>query len=131
MIKSAEEFKKLRESESEEEYFRAANDASSVEVWMKILLKFPDLAFWVAHNKTIPLEILYILAEHEDEDIREIVARKRKIDLRIFEILRNDLSQSVRYALLCNTKLANNLKCLVNTEDSDWLKEKLEELNCG
>ena len=129
MIKSAEEFKKLRESVSEQEYFRAANDESSIEVWMTILLKYPDLAFWVAHNKTIPLEILYILAEHEDENIREIVARKRKIDFRIFE--RNDLSQSVRYALLCNTKLANNLKCLVNTEDSDWLKEKLEELNCG
>ncbi len=131
MIKSAEEFKKLRESVSEQEYFRAANDESSIEVWMTILLKYPDLAFWVAHNKTIPLEILYILAEHEDENIREIVARKRKIDFRIFEILRNDLSQSVRYALLCNTKLTNNLKCLVNTEDSDWLKEKLEELNCG
>lgn len=70
MIDSAEEFKRLRESEIHEEYHRAATDEASIEVWSEVLKKYPDLAFWVAQNKTIPLEILYTLTDNEYVDVR-------------------------------------------------------------
>ena len=63
MIESAEEFKRLRESEVPEEYRRAAHDEASSETWLEVLNKFPELSFWVAQNKTVPLEILHVLAD--------------------------------------------------------------------
>lgn len=126
MIQSAEEFKRLRESDSPEEYKRASHENAPIPVWMNVLMKYPHLAFWVAHNKTIPLAVLYKLAEHPEERVREMVARKRKIDAHLFDILKDDPSEGVRHALICNTKLSHEQKNRVNTTDSDWLKEMLK-----
>lgn len=94
-----------------------------------MLTKFPDLAYWVAHNKKIPIEILYKLALDQDMKVREMVARKRKVDKKLLDILKNDKSESVRYALLCNTKLSIESKNEVNTSDSEWLTNELNKIN--
>ena len=70
MIKNAEEFVKLRESEKEEEYQRAAREAASTEVWQEVIEKYPHMKKWVAYNKTVPNEILEILAEDIDLFLR-------------------------------------------------------------
>lgn len=62
MIRSAEEFVRLRKSDQREEYERAANDSASIEVWRDVISLYPDMHRWVAHNKTVPIEILAILA---------------------------------------------------------------------
>ena len=127
MIKSAEEFKRLRESEIQEEYHRAATEKASIEVWNEVLNKYPDLAFWVAQNKTIPLEVLSTLAGNENVDVRCMVARKRKIDDITFEKLKGDIDESVRHALVCNTKLSIEKKQQIKTSDSEWLEKELKE----
>ena len=127
MINSADEFKRLRESEIQEEYHRAVTDEASIEVWNEILRKYPDLAFWVAQNKTIPLEILYTLTDNENVDVRCMVARKRKIDKTIFDKLKVDVNESVRHALICNTRLSIEKKQQIKTSDSEWLEKELNE----
>ncbi len=127
MINSADEFKRLRECEIQEEHHRAATDEASNEVWAEVLERYPNLAFWVAQNKTIPLEILYILTNNENVDVRCMVARKRKIDDVIFEKLKEDIDESVRHALICNTKLTIDKKQLIKTSDSEWLENELKE----
>lgn len=127
MINSADEFKRLRESEIQEEYHRAATDEASIKVWNEVLKKYPDLAFWVVQNKTIPLEILYTLTDNENVDVRCMVARKRKIDDIIFDKLKADIDESVRHALICNTKLSIEKKQQINTSDSEWLEKELKE----
>lgn len=127
MIHSADEFKRLRESEIQDEYHRAATDKASIEVWNEVLKKHPDLAFWVAENKTIPLEILYTLADNENADVRCMVARKRKLDDIIFEKLKEDIDESVRHALICNTKVSIEKKQRIKTSDSEWLEKELKE----
>lgn len=127
MIRTAEEFKKLRESEIQEEYHRAANDEASIEVWTEVISRYPDLAFWVAQNKTVPLEVLYSLADNENVEVRCMVARKRKIDNRIFDKLKEDHDESVRHALICNTKLSIEVKQQIKTSDSEWLEQELKE----
>ena len=127
MINSAEEFKRLRESEIQNEYYRAATDKASIDVWNEVLTKYPDLAFWVAQNKTIPIEVLYTLTDNDNVDVRCMVARKRKIDDTIFEKLKEDIDESVRHALICNTKLSIEKKQQIKTSDSEWLEKELKE----
>lgn len=127
MINSAEEFKRLRESEIQDEYHRAATDKASIDIWNEVLTKYPYLAFWVAQNKTIPLEVLYTLADNENADVRCMVARKRKIDDILFEKLKEDIDESVRHALICNTKLSIENKQQIKTSDSEWLEKELKE----
>ena len=97
------------------------------DTWKEVLTKYPDLAFWVAQNKTIPLEILYTLSDNENVDVRCMVARKRKIDDIIFNILKEDSNESVRHALICNTKLSIEKKRQIKTSDSEWLEKELIE----
>lgn len=128
MINSAEDFKQLRESKIQDEYHRAATEEAPIEIWNDVLTKYPDLAFWVAQNKTIPLEVLYILADNENADVRCMVARKRKIDDILFEKLKEDINESVRHALMCNTNLSIDKKQLIKTSDSEWLEKELKEI---
>jgi len=109
MIRSAEEFKMLRESEHRDDYLRAAYDSATLEVWRDVLTKFPELSFWVAQNKSVPVEILESLALNEDSCVRCMVARKRKLPVSIMERLIEDTDESVRLALVRNPKLPMQL----------------------
>ena len=76
MIESADEFRRLRESENREEYLRAAHDEAPVEVWMEVIRRWPDMRFWVAQNKTVPVSVLQVLVNDPDENVRDMVQRK-------------------------------------------------------
>jgi hypothetical protein len=76
MIESAEEFRRLRESENPEEYGRAAHDEAPIEVWLEVIRRWPDMCFWVAQNKSVPLEVLETLANDPDWRVRDMVSRK-------------------------------------------------------
>jgi hypothetical protein len=79
MISTAEEFCRLRESENPEEYRRAAHEDAPIEIWREIIATRPDMRSWVAHNKTVPIEILDLLSGDSDANVRHVVAGKRKI----------------------------------------------------
>ena len=79
MISSAAEFVQLRTSEDREEYGRAANDPASLQVWLEVVRTHPELKVWVAHNKTIQIEILELLSTDPDSEVRVSVAAKRKL----------------------------------------------------
>lgn len=64
MIESAEECVRLRTSDNQEDYLRAAHDEASVTVWYEVTENCPDMAFWIAQNKTVPYELLELLAGH-------------------------------------------------------------------
>lgn len=127
MISNAKEFKRLRESEVQTEYNRAVTEEASLDTWLEVLNIYPDLAFWVAQNKTVPLEILINLADNKDPKVRDMVARKKKINPTIFNKLKNDSEESIRYTLICNNKLTNEQKMQIKTDDSQWLREKIKE----
>ena len=76
MIESDDEFRRLRESENPEEYRCAAHDEAPVEVWLEVIRRWPDMRFWVAHNKTVPVAVLEILVNDPDENVRDMVLRK-------------------------------------------------------
>jgi hypothetical protein len=78
MINSAEEFILLRNSEKRDEYIRAASEDASDLVWIDVISRFPEMREWVAYNKTVPLNILEILARDENESVRAAVAMIEK-----------------------------------------------------
>ena len=103
MIQSAEEFVSLRDSQVKEEYDRASNDEASIMVWRDVINKYPEHRKWVAHNKTVPLEILRELCQY-DAEIRRSVAVKRKLSIDLFELLAKDDDPVVRQGIASNKK---------------------------
>lgn len=105
MIESVEEFIRLRISEDPAEYRRAAHEPASMEVWSALIEDHPEMRFWVAQNKTIPLSILDRLARDPDPRVRSMVASKRKLSPELQLLLASDPDYSVRDRLLYNAKV--------------------------
>jgi hypothetical protein len=127
MIQSADEFIRLRTSEIKEEYDRSAHDTADISTWTDVIEKYPDYKEWVIHNKTVPIEILERLTLDNDPKIRSAVARKRKINDKIFLMLSVDNDENVRYALMSNADLTVDKLMNIKTSDSDWLVKQLNE----
>jgi hypothetical protein len=101
MIHSAEEFVALRSSSLKDEYDRAAMEEAPISVWRDVISEFPEYRPWVAHNKTIPLEILEALCEFErlsqddDPDVRVAICANKKTPLEILEKMSHDSHEDV------------------------------------
>lgn len=122
MISSAGEFIYLRDSDVKSEYDRSATESASIAVWYEIIEKHPAYRRWVAHNKTIPIEILERLSEC-DAETRWFVAVKRKLSPALFEKLSRDIDSSVRSAIASNKKTPLSiLGVLINDNDKDVSK---------
>jgi hypothetical protein len=109
IISSAEEFVRLRSSEIPEEYHLASWGEASDEVWLEIIQKYPYYTRWVAHNKSISLEIIQILAVHLDDDVRHFIAAKRKTPPNILWLLAKDKVDSVRHRVVYNAKTPKDI----------------------
>jgi hypothetical protein len=96
VIRSAAEFISLRFSDDLGEQRRAGVESASLEVWTELIERSPDTRVWVAHNKTVPLEILRVLASDADSAVRHAVVMKRKLTPEILEGLAADSHESVR-----------------------------------
>jgi hypothetical protein len=109
-ITSAAEFARLRLSDALTEQARASNEAAADGVWLDVIAQYPDLKKWVVHNKTVPLEILRLLAGDEDRHVRSAVARKRKLDRALFEKLSCDQHEVVCRCLAANPKCPQDIR---------------------
>ena len=134
MITSAAEFCRLRESQNPEEYHRAAHDEASIAIWMEVIDQHPDMRFWVAQNKTVPIEVLEILASDSDSSVRDMVARKRKISEVIALRLAEDPDATVRAALATNRNLPPSAVAKLQHDQSELvvsaLKTNRENKSC-
>ncbi|WP_178128983.1 hypothetical protein [Pseudomonas sp. ANT_J12] len=133
MIETAEEFVALRSSQIKDEYDRAAMEEAPVSVWREVISEYPDYRKWVAHNKTVPLEILEELCVFSS-DVRRFIASKRKLSLKLFELLSNDLDANVRVEIAANNKAPRTvLESLLMDADEDVVsaeKNNLERRGC-
>ncbi|MEU9247716.1 hypothetical protein [Streptomyces sp. NPDC048385] len=109
VIASAEEFVRLRFSDDPEEYGRAGSESASLEVWKEVVERYPEARFWVAYNKTVPLEILRILANDPDPRVRSMVAAKRKLTPEILAQLAADTDDSVRLSVARHKKTSRSV----------------------
>jgi len=119
MIASADEFYGLRTSEKPDDWRRAAHEAAPVSVWQDVVARMPEMRFWVAQNKTVPVEILGLLVDDPDARVRDMVARKRKLPEHLQFRLAGDSDSGVRAALAANARVtAGVLETLLRDEEA-------------
>lgn len=120
MIASSSEFLKLRKSENQEDCWRASNEEALLSVWHEVLNLYPEMAFWVAQNKTIQFEILEKLALHPQSEVRAMVAMKNKLDENLLLLLSRDPDESIRMSVARHKRATRNvLNQLLN---DPWLE---------
>lgn len=133
IIESAEEFVRLRSSHIREEYFRAAWGIATVEIWKEVIDKYPEMREWVAHNKTIPDEIIRILALDKDSRVRHMIACKRRMPADLLPLFAKDPDETIRRIVARSSKSSREvLEMLINDEWSvvaEEARERLAKLN--
>ncbi len=127
MITSAEEFIELRNSDDSEEYKRAAYESAAEDVWLDVIRHYPDMRFWVAHNKTVPTSILAILADDPDTNVRSMVASKRKASPAILGKLARDPDTGVRHSVACNAKAPEWILEALSDDTQQFVAETARE----
>jgi hypothetical protein len=120
MIKTVEEFIRLRTSEDRDEYLRAAQEEAPIEVWEKLIKEHEDMKQWVALNKKVPLSILEILSNDPDPQVRSCVALKRKLNRKLFEKLARDSDESVRMRIARNPKTPEDIIKILSNDK--WIE---------
>jgi hypothetical protein len=105
MIESAEEFVTLRTSSLPDEYIRAAQEEATICVWIDVMQRYPEMRSWMAHNKSVPIEVLAMLALDPDPDVRSVVADRRKLTPELFRQLSADADEAVRACIAYNKKV--------------------------
>ncbi|WP_435165804.1 hypothetical protein [Paenibacillus glycanilyticus] len=127
MINSAEEFYQLRTSENPEEYLKAAWDEAKTETWLEIIKNYPDMAFWVAQNKTVSNEILGILTDHEEWRVRSMIASKNKITEEIQMKLALDHEALVRSSIARNKKVTLKILQMLRDDEDVEIREIVKQ----
>lgn len=126
MIETPEAFVRLRASQDPADYGRAAHDEAPIAVWMAVIAGWPDMREWVAHNKTVPLEVLCVLAADPCARVRRAVAVKRKLDRDLFERLSGDGDEGVLRALFHNAKVPADLRARVAARLGEFTAARLD-----
>lgn len=126
-IRDAAEFIRLRESSDPDEYRRAALEEASLEVWLEIVNNHPEMRFWVAQNKTVPGQVLRILASDDDARVRSMTASKRSLALDLLNQLAEDQDDGVRAAVARNRSTPR--ETLERLREDPWedVREVVEE----
>jgi hypothetical protein len=126
MITSASEFLALRSSNRPDEYNRAAQDNAPDRVWNEIIDSYPEMREWVAHNKTVPITILGVLANDPSPRVREAVASKRKLTESLQLLLAQDNNPSVRERLVHNARVSLSVLRLLAQDPEFLIREKAQ-----
>jgi hypothetical protein len=112
--------------ETVQEYVQLVNDdfkkaravIKEAEFWIGVLKNAPDLKFEVVLNKSLPGDILSMLAKDEDDRIRSFVAMKRSLPHEVFHWLSCDENESVRMAIARNPKTPADI--LEKMKNDSW-----------
>jgi hypothetical protein len=106
MISTPEEFVRLRTSDDMAEQRAAARLEATVDTWIQIIERYPDMRFWVAQNKTVPIAVLQVLASDSDDRVRFMVAMKRKLPTGLLHEMASDEDEGVRSQVARNRNTA-------------------------
>ncbi|MFS2164216.1 hypothetical protein [Variovorax sp. Varisp62] len=130
MIKSADEFISLCNSKDESDIARSFADEAPLNVWEDLILNFRSHQIDVAQNRTIPYEVMKVLATQGDELVRSILAEKRRLPVDLFDFLSKDSSSLVRKKIAANKKApADIVKNLAEDGDDDVARVARFRLN--
>jgi hypothetical protein len=127
VLESADEFYRLRTSTVMAEYHRAAHEPAPLHVWQDVIDRYPEMRFWVAYNKTVPIEMLETLARDADWRVRHMVAEKRKLPEHLQLLLAHDSHESVRARITYNAKATRRALELLKNDPWEPARVRAQE----
>ncbi|HCT78361.1 MAG TPA: hypothetical protein DGG94_19715 [Micromonosporaceae bacterium] len=95
MIETVQEFIRLVNSADSADRKRAAWEEAQSSVWLTLIENHPEMRFWVAHNRTVPDDVLRKLASDLDWRVRDRIATKNACPSQILELLSHDENEAV------------------------------------
>lgn len=116
MIRSADEFIKLCSSQDPEEINRTLSDDAAIETWVEVIKKYQERRIDVAQNRTIPYEVMRVLASCDDPTARSLIAEKRRLAPDLFPLLARDRDETVRRTIAANQKTPLELVKILTTD---------------
>ncbi len=124
MITSAAEFERLRTSEKPEEYDRAHLEEAPEEVWLEVIRDYPGMRTWVAHNRTVSVDVLRILARDADWDVRHRVAMKRKTHRTpdLIEHFSRDVDEGIRLMMARSPNVKVEILERLSADTDEWVR---------
>ena len=131
VIRSAEEFVRLRESPDPEDRHRAAHEEAGERVWLDVVRRFPEMRFWVAQNRTAPPAVLRVLGEDADARVRGMVARRRRLPEDLLLRLARDPDAGVRNAVAYNAKASRAVSDVLAGDDEELVREAVPKQRQG
>lgn len=70
MINSADEYKRWFDAPDSNERLDKLREPAALETWLEVIDRFPECRAEVAWNRELPLAVLEVLREDEDENVR-------------------------------------------------------------
>ena len=119
---------RLRNSEEPEEYNRSAYDWAEDAVWHEVLDRFPEMARWVVHNKSVPHTILDRLIETGDRETRRWITSKRKLTPAQMKRLAQDPDWSVREGIADHPKILEELLLRLLRDSDHWVRRRAYQI---
>lgn len=113
----------LRTSEDPELYRRAAEEEAPLDVWMAVIQEHPEMRTWVAHNRTVPIAILEVLARDRDAAVRWVVASKGRITPELLLLLAGDPDETVRIRVARNKRATSEVLHRLAHDESSVVRE--------
>ena len=130
MIETAQEFVFLCCSKNDSDIARSLSEEASLDVWTDLIFNFKSHQIDVAQNRTIPSEIMRILAAQGDEVVRSILAEKRRLPPDLFDLFSKDPSSLVRKKVAANKKTSIDIvRSLVDDVDEEVARVAEFQLN--
>ena len=120
LIHNASEFIDALENPESTDHSLIRFGTASIETWLEIVRHSEDAAVWVALNKTIPVEVIEVLANHASARVRRFAADKNRITPELIVLLSTDSDPSVRLRIANHKKTgAEILRQLLR---DDWVE---------
>jgi hypothetical protein len=70
VINTADEYKQWFDAPDSDERARKLREPATVETWLEVIDRFPECRAEVAWNRDVPLAVLEVLRQDEDENVR-------------------------------------------------------------
>jgi hypothetical protein len=93
-----------------------------LKVWHKLIRDYPEIHFWAAQNKTMPIEILTVLAEDEDYRVRLMVASKNSLTKELLIKLAKDKIFFVRQRVAFHKKITRDILEILSIDNEEEIR---------
>ncbi len=104
MIESVSHYLQLWSDEDASKRRLVVTESAAVSTWIDLVESHPELCDDIALNKSLPVEILELLATNASENVRFTVAMKSSLSASLFQLLANDSSETVRARIAFNKR---------------------------